>query len=255
MVQGKYPTINVMPVYDNKSDEVWSSNLDKVIADLAYENRHEIVLHHSRDSFVTHYHGSCPTKEWDAVAEDNGTRRRQEIWDQGPVDHPLFRQGIIYNANARYPICNPAVDMFVFNHKNHKVLFGRRKGMTEWRILGGFVDPKDASYREAAVRELKEEAGLVISSTAFEMLDSFKIDDWGYPEYGKDRIFSTLFWVDYDGDQEAKGDDDIEETRWFSIDEIRGTWTDIPLKFASEHRPLIQCAIAHYHKLKLDEVQ
>lgn len=256
MIQEEYPTINVIPVYDNKSDEVWSKNLDEIIESLIPNPQaFQVTLHHSRDSFVSHYHGSCPSKEWEAILEDNGTKRRAEIGVMKPEPHPAFRRGIIYNAFNRYPIIVPAVDMFVYNHKTGEVLLGRRKGMTEWRLPGGMVDGKDKGYRFTAVRELQEETGLVISPKAFEALDSFQIEDWGYPSTGKDRIFSTLFWVDYDGDQIAKGADDIEEVKWFPIEEVAGAWTDYPLVITDEHKPLIHAAIQHYRELKLDAVQ
>ena len=243
MVQGKYPEIHCIEHKDNKSDYVWSSNLDKILDSMSMDGGNEITLHHSRDSFVSHYHGRYPTKEWDCSFSTSATERRENIYVEGPVNDPMFRRGIIYNSFNRYPICYPAVDIFVYDYKNKKVLMGRREGMEEWRLPGGMVDPSDNSFKAAAVRELQEETGLVIPISNFTAVDSFKVADWGYPETGKDRIFTTLFYVECDDNQEAIAADDIAEVKWFYIEVLfaaaEGRWTDCPIQIAEEHKELI----------------
>jgi len=247
MVQEKYPVIHCIPLDDNASDAIWSKNLDVILDSMSMGGGNDITLFHSRDSFVSCYSGVYPTKECEAMGETTGTSVRENIGTTGPIANDMFRKGIIFNAFDRYPICNPVVDMFVFDSKTRKVLLGRRKNAEEWRLPGGFVDISDSNYKAAAIRELQEETGLSINSNNFKALDSFKINDWGYSETGKDRIFSTLFWVDYDGDQESIANDDISEVGWFDIHAVDGSWIDKPLIITDEHRPLIKCAMAYYY--------
>lgn len=255
MVKESFSNVTILPVYDNKSDEQWSENLDDILDKLSWTETEglndnvdpkdheitEITLHHSRDSFRSHYSGDYPCKEWDALGDDNATEIRNKIGEMGPWAGDAFRRGVIYASQQPYPKVYATVDMFVYNHKTNKFLAGRRKNSDEWRLLGGFSDPTDGSFKITARRELKEESGLNIPLGNFEVIDSFKIDDWRYRN-DVDQIITTLFWVDYDGDQECKGADDIEELQWVDLAVLGGGWSDKPIIFAEEHKILLEAA-------------
>ncbi len=249
MVQGKYPEIHCIEHKDNKSDYVWSSNLDKILDSMSMGGGNEITLHHSRDSFVSHYHGRYPTKEWDCSFSTSATEQRENIYVEGPVNDPMFRRGIIYNSFNRYPIVFATVDCFVFNHKDKTVLFGTRKDSRELRLIGGFSDPKlDNDFKATAIRELKEETSLVLNKNSFTHLDSFKINDWGY-QNSKDQIITTLFWVDYDGNQTEKAQDDISNLIWIPIKKLMAynkNKESCEFVITEEHDCLIDCAIKDY---------
>lgn len=257
MVHEEYDSSSKVIVYkvqDNQSDEVWSKNLDEFLDMISntyknlltmvnHQEECEITLHHSRDSFSSHYSGRYPLKEWEGLPGYAASDRRAEI-AKVPFSHPYFRRGVIYAAYNRYPQVIPVVDMFVFNWQTQCVLLGKREGINEWRLFGGFVDTSDSSYVRAAQRELKEESGLVVPITNFETLGSFKIDDWRYPLSGKDHIMSTLFWVDVEF-QNPKADDDIAETRWFPIDDV----VEGVVPIAKEHLILIGAAREHWDNM------
>jgi 8-oxo-dGTP pyrophosphatase MutT (NUDIX family) len=63
-----------------------------------------------------------------------------------------------------------------FDHKRTGILIGKRgihpqKG--EWNIIAGHIDPKDASVEHAAIREMKEEAGLDVDLSMVKIVSSF----------------------------------------------------------------------------------
>jgi len=256
MILGEYPDFIVLPLHDNKSDEIWSENLDKLVADISWELTSnvadwEVALYHSRDSFRSYYTGDIPCVELDAVNEDNGTIVRELIGKSAPINSREFRQGVIYTSQKNYPKVNAVVDMFVYNHETGKVLLGRRKDEKNWRLFGGFSDPSDLSFKHTAQRELKEESGLDIPIGNFECIDSFQIDDWRFRN-DRDKIITTLFWCDCDPElpDTAKGDDDINEVAWFDIRDVFATVTlpfiDGGFNTVEEHAILIQAAYEHW---------
>jgi len=262
MIQALYPEALILPVWDNKSDEIWSDNLDDLIDELSWTlpgegGWWEPTLYHSRDSFRSHYSGDYPCKEIEAVIEDNGTRLREEIRQMAPLNSKEYRQGIIKASGMGYPKVYATVDAFVYNHETGKVLLARRKDEKGWRLFGGFSDPTlDNSFKEACQRELKEESGLVIPIGNFECIDSFKIDDWRFRSR-EDKIITTLFWVDADPEtaEEASGDDDIFEVQWVDIKDVFAEFHWQPgqsFNIVEEHKILVQAA--HQHWLEISHI-
>lgn len=261
MLQEQYLAINVWQQMDNKSDEQWSINLDKLICEnlnTMYPGEEvAVTLHHSRDSFRSHYSGVYPCKEWDCLEDVSATERRKQIGESLNYDSAIdngqaFRQGIIYSTQKNYDKVYPTVDCFVYNHKTDKALLGKRKNSNEWRLIGGFSDPtKTTGFKSDAQRELEEESGLVVPIGNFECIDSFVIDDFRMRS-SNDKIVSTLFWVDVEleGDP-GLGNDDIEEVKWFPARALFGAWSDYPINIAEEHKVLIDAAHTHYlHNIK-----
>jgi bifunctional NMN adenylyltransferase/nudix hydrolase len=261
MIQSLYPEALVIPVWDNKSDKVWSDNLDQIIEELCWQmppdEWHEAILYHSRDSFRSHYSGICKCKEIEALIEDNGTRLREEVRQMPPLNSKQYRQGIIKASGMGYPKVYAVVDMFVYNHETGKVLLGRRKDEKEWRLFGGFSDPTDQGFKYTAQRELKEECGLDIPIGNFETIDSFPVDDWRF-RGREDKIITTLYWVDADSEtaDEAVGSDDIFEVKWFDIRDLFSLNENPNLSqypgplIVEEHIVLINAAYQHWLEIQ-----
>jgi ADP-ribose pyrophosphatase YjhB (NUDIX family) len=110
---------------------------------------------------------------------------------------------------------NPAIATSIALIKDKKILLAKRrvepqKGM--WDILGGFVDAGE-SIEECAVREMKEEAGLNVEIE--EYLGSMA------DVYGGRPTTPVMFRVkSIDGHKKPIAQDDVEELRWFSLNEI-----------------------------------
>lgn len=141
------------------------------------------------------------------------------------------------NDEIIYPTSFQCIDCVIrkVDRFETKFLLGRRKHSTEYRILGGFVDPdKDSSLEGAAVREKNEEAGIGLECTYPKYLFSFRVDDPRYRE-SKHKIMSAVFLFDYTYGMPKAGDD-IFQVGWFSKESIR----DLDVGFiAKEHAPII----------------
>ena len=119
----------------------------------------------------------------------------------------------------QYDYWRPAVAadnvVYRFDGKNLQVLLVQRgndpyKGM--WALPGGFLN-EDETLKEAALRELKEETGIVPRYT--EELCSCS----GVNRDPRGRVISVVYYS-FVHDVEAHAGDDAAETQWFNIYEL-----------------------------------
>ena len=236
MVQSIYPDINILPLPDNKYDDVWSRNLDSRIREVYPMG--PVLLYGGRDSFIPKYSGQFPTKELEQTIYVSGTEIRKEISDSIRSSSE-WRAGCIYNAYNRYPVSYQTVDIACFNRD--KLLLCKKPAERNFRFIGGFVDPDDSSLEYAAGREFSEETGGNAGIEFLSYIGSFRVDDWRYSS-GKDKIMTALFKGFYTFGTLVPSDD-ISELRWFSIKELQ-----IPGRiqnlFEKEHIPLAIALIA-----------
>ena len=113
----------------------------------------------------------------------------------------------------RYENPIPAATALVLSDQN-QLLLGKRKNDPQkghWCLPGGFIELGE-SMEQAALRELKEETGL--DGTIVSFVDCF------YQEskfYGSLIIFGYLIEI---AGGELRADDDLEEVRFFALDEL-----------------------------------
>lgn len=96
-----------------------------------------------------------------------------------------------------------------------RVLLGRRAiepARGRWDLPGGFCEP-DETPEECAVRELREETGCAIAVTGFL---GHLIDEYG-PD--GDHTLNAVFTARI-VDGTAVPADDVEELRWFALDDL-----------------------------------
>jgi ADP-ribose pyrophosphatase YjhB (NUDIX family) len=120
----------------------------------------------------------------------------------------------------------PTVDIVVI--RDRKILLIERKNPPEgWALPGGFIDYGE-SAETAAVRELREETGLIAS----------RIDLLGvYSEPGRDPRFHTLSVVYLaQADGVVQAGDDAGRAEWFEFDLLPGL-------IAFDHRRIIADAL------------
>jgi mutator protein MutT len=114
---------------------------------------------------------------------------------------------------VRYENPIPAATALVLRDQN-QLLLGKRKNDPQkghWCLPGGFIELGE-SMDQAALRELKEETGL--DGTIVSFVDCF------YQEskfYGSLIIFGYLVEI---AGGEPQADDDLEEVRFFNLDEL-----------------------------------
>jgi ADP-ribose pyrophosphatase YjhB (NUDIX family) len=181
--------------------------------------------------------------DWDffeiAALANHPTPLYPGIVEMVPVLEKYLRSLPPTNIAAHYPCALATVDIAVTRSHNdtQEILLGRKKNATKWRFPGGFVDPQqDPDFIHAAYRELSEEVLGCIVSQDFEVLyPGLRVDE---PRYAsdKDRIYTTLFLLQFSGtpEWETKGGDDLPEVKWFAVSDV-----DAPATLVREHIPLL----------------
>lgn len=114
------------------------------------------------------------------------------------------------------------VDCAIFTDDSYsKIYLAKKPGEKTLRFPGGFIDPKDNSYEEAAIREAQEETGLKCKIEKY--IGSFKVKDWRY--FGEvEQVMTTLFLMTRVSGNPAPHDDIAElhlcNIKDLSIDDI-----------------------------------
>jgi bifunctional NMN adenylyltransferase/nudix hydrolase len=207
------------------SNELWSEELDKKIA--AHKETFpdlQVRLYGSRDSFIKCYFGVHQNEVIPEVPAISGTDMRNQVLTLPSHDlTDAHREGMIYGLKNVYPVGMAVVDIAVYKKVGNNIYFllGRKPRETVFRLFGGFFDVSvDGSLEEAALRELREEAG-DIKVTAPVYLTSTKIDDWRYRDNAH-KIVTSLFIVEYISGEPAPSDD-IVELKWVKREDIATT--------------------------------
>lgn len=190
MIKYGYRTPIVVGLEDCPTNQLWSSNLDRIIEKHVLGN--SVCIYGGRDSFIPFYTGRYDTIELDYDKDISGTKVRKvaSLQTRDSVD---WRAGVIYGISNRYPIVYPTVDICLTKSDDSLFLVKKPQG---WSLPGGFVDPGDTSYLAAAQRELREELGGGIETGSWEYVGSFRVDDWRY-RGEVDGIMTTIFKCHY----------------------------------------------------------
>ncbi|CAN5474780.1 hypothetical protein BH10BAC4_BH10BAC4_12810 [soil metagenome] len=238
MIKKTFPKVMVLPISDHPLDNKWSQNLDNLLSDSFPGSK--FILYGSRNSFIPHYFGKNKVVELQETGEHNATLIRDQISDK-VLDSEEFRTGVIYACSNTYLKVYPTVDIAVFKNGKSEILLGKKTIDKKWRLLGGFSDPTDNSYEDAARRELTEECGpIVITDMVYEK--SFRVDDWRY-RAETDKIITALFSTDYISGEPA-GSDDIAEVKWIKLEEVKRLMQEN--ETAEEHYPQLSLLINKY---------
>jgi bifunctional NMN adenylyltransferase/nudix hydrolase len=223
MILKVFPNITILALPDKPNDSDWSLELDKRIREVFPIG--EALLYGGRDSFRSAYSGSFDTTEIEQIANFSGTEMRKEVSLETKAS-PDFRAGVIFAAYNQYPKVFPTVDVAIM--RGDEVLLGRKSHQILFRFIGGFVDPTDDNFEQAAQREAQEETGVEVDNLQY--VGTARIDDWRY-RHEVDKIITTLFTADYvAGDAIAQ--DDIAEIKWSKINDLTAE------DFVVEHRVL-----------------
>ena len=141
-------------------------------------------------------HGHCPRCGAATVVESAGWVRRC------PVD-----------GSSHFPRTDPAVIVLISDPSGDRALLGRQPSWPAGRYscLAGFVEPGE-SAEAAVVREVREEAGVTVTDVR-----AAGSQPWPFPQ-------SLMMGFTAVADPEAEpvtSDDELEDVRWFSRDDVR----------------------------------
>jgi NAD+ diphosphatase len=109
-----------------------------------------------------------------------------------------------------FPYMGPAIIVLVT--LGERCLMGRKAEWPEglYSTLAGFVEPAEG-LEAALVREVKEEAGVEIASMRY-----FASQPWPFP-----NSLMLGFTAQAASEEIQIGDDELEDARWFTREEIR----------------------------------
>lgn len=229
MVQEKYPDVEVNYIEDVGDNELWSKNLDRLIAKCVAPG-HKVVLYGSRDSFIKAYSGKYPTIELVPSKFISASEIRKEAGIK--VKHTLdFRLGVNHAVQNQFPSFKATVDMAIINFETGELLLARKPNRNVLCFPGGFTDPlKDKSAEEAAIREAKEETGLDVTVEAY--AGSMLVNDGRYRDE-QDKIMTFIYIMRYNGGTPVASDD-IEFVTWKKILSIGQE------EISENHRPIME---------------
>lgn len=216
MIKTAFPDVIVSHIMDTANDDNWSKTLDLTIRALCPLG--SVCLYGGRESFIKSYNGRYPTFELGLINEQQGTKIREEIGKQS-LDSVDFRKGAIFACQNQYPKVFPCVDIAVLRKtgKKTEVLLARRHGNSLLRFPGGFVDPTDTSYEDAALREIREEISAEVDNDSIEYVGSTFVPDWRY-QGPDEKIFTSLYSVQYVyGGGVNKEEDEFESSEWVEV--------------------------------------
>lgn len=232
MISKAFPEAELLSIEDHPSDTEWSSQLDALV-ETTFRGK-DVCLHGSRDGFVQRYSGKFRAN---AIGESYTPENIVPIPDSAD-----FREGMIHALKKTFAKVYPTVDIAVFKDDRSEVLLGMKSTGKKWRFPGGFTDPDDRSYEDAAVRELNEECGISdITKLTYEA--SFPVDDWRY-RFEDDKIITILFSADLRSGNASAGDD-LKEVKWFPLAHVESLVNNG--ETVSEHLPLFRHLLGKYH--------
>ena len=112
-------------------------------------------------------------------------------------------------AVPQFPRLSPA--MIVAVERGNEILLARSPHFPPgiYSVLAGFVEPGE-SAEEAVAREVMEEAGIAVKDIRY-----FGSQPWPYP-----NSLMLGFTAVYESGEIRLDDDEIEDARWFSADDM-----------------------------------
>ena len=146
-----------------------------------------------------------------------------EIIDIVDINDNVIRQATRKEAHSNPSLMHRIVHFTLINSKNKKTLLTQRSfkkshDAGKYCFLGEHVMSKE-SYKEAVIRGIKEELGVIVKNTIEQAINIFKYDS---------QTELTGFYVASIGNEKLHFcEDEIEKVVWISIDKLMDSSLDI----------------------------
>lgn len=148
-------------------------------------------------------------------------------WILTSLNKIFARKGyILVESNRPYlpwPTAFSTVDVAVVDPYANKILLGKKRASGKWVIIGGFTDPTSGCDADDAIRELREETGIIANMNDLRYIGDFTIPDSRYEN--TPHSIRTHFFIlktrieDVKIGPTAPIDPEIETTAWFSLED------------------------------------
>ncbi|MCP4159515.1 MAG: NAD(+) diphosphatase [Deltaproteobacteria bacterium] len=128
-----------------------------------------------------------------------------------------------------FPSMDPAIIVLVSS--GDRCLLGRQKEWPEgmYSTLAGFVEPGE-TIEEAVAREIHEESGVTVEKIEYQ-----HSQPWLFP-----NSLMLGFIATAKDDEICLGDNELEDARWFTREEIRSDSKILPPKISISHKLIIE---------------
>lgn len=196
----KFAPNNIFVLKDQPNDYLWETELNEIIFDgEALIDSSELEIVFLNKNYYDKFNSvSCSKqlKELDVEIPEFGFNKIK--------DTESFFLGLQWADKKTYPAVIPTVDValiLMIDQKPNLVL-GVKKDDPYHHLIGGFVDPTDDSYEDAAIRELSEEVNCYADKSQLQYITSQKINDWRYKNL-KHNIITHLYVLKYNHNDSA----------------------------------------------------
>lgn len=231
MVNEMLPNVDVYYIHDIGDDVQWSDSLDEKLVKLGCSEK-DTCLFGSRDSFIQYYSGKFKTEEIEQEIIISGTEARKSLTKRITYNAD-FRRGVLFATMNQWPSALPTIDVVIFNADETKILLGKKDTETNYRFIGGFVEPGE-DFDATAYRETKEETNIDVDG--IEYVKSFVINDWRYKNE-VNKITTILYKTVFKTGTPVPGDD-IHSLRWFPFNKFTVN------SIMPEHREMLSYLLA-----------
>lgn len=206
---------------DQPNNDLWSNELDEIIQEFESVDGNEIVFLNRNyyEKYVSNKYNHIFI-EFEVEIPEFGFNKIRDI--------ESFFLGLQWADKKTYPAAIPTVDigLILIIDRKYQLVLGVKKDDPYHHLIGGFVDPTDDSYEDAAVRELSEEVNHYANKSDLQYLTSEKIHDWRYKNL-KHNIITHLYILKYNHNDSAiiarhlKACDDLVDLVITPLDEIK----------------------------------
>ena len=114
----------------------------------------------------------------------------------------------------RFPVFNTAVSMIVMNEDRTKIVLIKQYGRPHYILVAGYIN-KGEDAEDAAIREVKEEMGLDVTSVHF-----------NHSHYFEPSNTLMLNFTAIVEEGEPSPNSEIDSWKWFSVGEARARIRD-----------------------------